>query len=468
MSYEDRPNVLILIPHDLGDYLNCYGHGDVRSPNLDRMATEGVRFTNYFTSVPECTSSRGCMLTGMHSHQHGLMGLGHFGWELYPHVPHLATRFRDGGYATHLFGMQHETPGSPEKLGYENIHPSPHCQVADVCRNVVDFLRSPRAHSDTPWYASAGFFNVHRDWHNTPTFSPEDVDVPPYLPDNPAIRKDLTLFYQDILEMDAAIGEVLRELRDSEAGDNTIIIFTTDHGAGFPHAKATFYDPGIHIPLIMYWPGRMEGGKAFDPLLSNVDFAPTLLECCGLPVPDGVPGRSFLPLVDGRDYVERDAVFGALFYDVSYDPMHYVRTRTHKYIRSFAVTPEDAAGADPEALATFRGGKWVRVDDLDVLSSPAWQSMEADYPKPPPEELYDLVADPHELHNIADDPAAAGVLAEMRRIMQDMMERTASPLRDGGHVAPPPVQREKGRETRPGSPGYLKLVARRNPGSESG
>jgi arylsulfatase A-like enzyme len=194
-----------------------------------------------------------------------------------------------------------------------------------------------------------------------------------------------------------------------------------------------------------------------------VDFTPTILECCGLPEPDGLAGRSFLPLVEGRDYTEREAVFGALFYDVSYDPMHYVRTRTHKYIRSFAVTPEEAAGADPGVLPVFTGGNWVRVDDLDVLSSPAWQSMACDCAKPPREELYDLAADPLEQHNLADDPASGSLLDEMRRAMEEMMERTSSPLRNGGHVPPTEVQREKAAEAQPGGPTYLRTVAARNP-----
>ena len=195
--------------------------------------------------------------------------------------------------------------------------------------------------------------------------------------------------------------------------------------------------------------------------VAAVNITPTILECCGLPVPDRLSGRSLLPLVDGGDYNEREAVFGVLFYDVSYDPMHYVRTRTHKYIRSFAVTPEEAADAAPAVLSTFKGGNWVRVDDLDVLSSPAWQSMEHECPRPPPEELYDLVADPLEQHNLADHPAAADILHEMRQAMQAMMERTSSPLLNGGHVPPPEIQREKAAMAQPGGPMYLKTVASR-------
>ncbi|NOY80525.1 MAG: sulfatase [Kiritimatiellaeota bacterium] len=447
MRTDRRPNVLVFIPHDLGDYLHCYGHPTVRSPHLDELASEGVRFTSYFTSAPECTSSRGCMMTGRHSHQHGLMGLCWFGWDIFPRVPHLAARLRDAGYQTHLFGMQHETDGPPDRLGYLHNHPSPGCHAANVCRDLVEFLRSTDARSGSPWFACAGFKQVHRPWDNTSAFAPDAVNVPPYLPDNPTIRDDLTHFHQDILEMDTAIGEVLSELRRSDVGERTMVVFTTDHGAAFPHAKATFYDPGIHIPLIVHWPGHMEGGREFNELLSNVDFTPTILDCCGLDVPGDIPGRSFLPLIRGEPYHDREAVYGALFYDVSYDPMHYVRTGTHKYIRSFAVTPEDAEGADERVLATFVAGRWIRVDDADVMSSPAWQSMDVDCSRPLREELYDLARDPWEQRNLVESPEAQSVLHGLRYRLRRMMEDTQSPLLDG-HVAPPRKQVEQGRHCR--------------------
>jgi len=180
-----------------------------------------------------------------------------------------------------------------------------------------------------------------------------------------------------------------------------------------------------------------------------VDFAPTILDCCGLDVPDDIPGRSFLPLIEGAPYAEREAVFGALFYDVSYDPMHYVRTRTHKYIRSFGITPEDAEGADRGVLATFAAGSWIRVDDADVMSSPAWQSMAADVDcgRPPREELYDLTQDPLEQHNLVESPATESTLVELRDRMHRMMMDTRSPLLHG-HVSPPPEQVEQGRRWR--------------------
>ncbi len=442
-----RPNVLLFIPHDLGDHLHCYGHPTVRSPHLDDLAGKGVRFTNHFTTCPECTSSRGSLFAGLSPHRNGLMGLAGFGWELFPGVSHLARRLADGGYDTHLFGFQHETSGDPQRLGYAHVHRGTNIQAGTVCHGLARFIREAGSSGDAPWFACAGFSHVHRPWNNTSTFAAEEVDVPPYLPDNPIIRDDLTHFHQDILEMDEAIGGVLGELRASDAYENTLVIFTTDHGIGFPHAKATLYDPGLHIPLIMHWPGRFEGGRAHGQLLSNVDFTPTLLECCGLPSAEDLEGRSFLPLLEGRPYAERNAVFSSLFYDVSYDPMHSVRTRSHKYIRSFAVTAEDAEGADPRVLSTFAAGIWIRVDDADVMSREAWRSLDVDCSRPPREELYDLSADPLEMNNLASDPTRVPLLREMRERMHRMMVDTESPLLDG-HVPPPDRQVELGQHYR--------------------
>lgn len=432
-----RPNVLVLVPHDLGDFLGCYGHDTVKSPNLDRMAEDGVRFSHYFTAAPECTPSRAGMYTGLYTHQNGLMGLTHRGWEFNKDAVHLAQRLWDAGYDTHLFGYQHETWFSPARLGYNHTHAQQDRNVGRVCRELAQFLASDSAGSERPWFVCAGFHDVHRPWKEQSSFRVEDIQVPPYLPDNDAVRRDVTHFHQNIFEMDEAVGTVLEALRTSGLEQNTIAIFTTDHGAPFPRAKSTFYDPGIRIPLIMQWRGHVEGGPVHGDLLSNLDFTPTILDICGWGAPDGLEGRSFEPLLRGQPCGERDAVFGALYYDASYDPMHCVRTKTHKYIRSFGLTPEEAARADPAVLAGHETGIWIRADDSDVQRSPAWQSMSAeDHPLPPAEELYDLVNDPIEQINLAGDPSAAGILADMRRRMQAMMERTNSPLLNGAHVSP--------------------------------
>jgi N-sulfoglucosamine sulfohydrolase len=432
-----KPNVLIFIPHDLGDRLGCYGYRSVKSPNIDKLASRGVRFTNYFTAAPECTPSRAGMFTGLYTHQNGLMGLTHRGWEFNPGVEHLAKRFWRGGYQTCLFGWQHEIWGMASELGYNHQFDQRSMneayETAPICESVARFVQSPEASGERPWFACVGFQDVHRPWKAETSFSPDEVEVPPYLPDDPAVRKDFAQFHGCIAGMDAAVGKALDALERSPAAENTIVIFTTDHGIPFPGAKSTYYDPGIKIPLIVRWPGHTKEAQVRDQLLSNLDFFPTLLDACGLPIPDGLEGRSFRPLLEGGPCDERQEVFGALYYDSLYDPMHMVRTRRYKYIRSFAVTPQDARNCDPATLAKHVGGRWIRADDGDVQNSLTWEFMKAagPYSMPPPEELYDLQTDPLEQHNLAADPAHASVLADLRARLQEMMKRTKSPLLSG-------------------------------------
>ena len=434
MAGNDRPNVLMFMLHDLGDHLGCYGHPTVESPNVDGLASAGVCLSSYFTAAPECTPSRAGMYTGQYTHQNGLMGLCHRGWEFNSDARHLAQLLAEDGYQTHLFGMQHETSQGPERLGYQHVHSQDDKTAIPVCRAAAEFIENV-SRETTPWFANVGMFDVHRAWSEDTDIDPLAIDVPPYLPDNIEVRRDLTHFHQNIKDTDEAIGLVLAAIADSEIADNTVVIFTTDHGCPFPRAKSTYYDPGIRIPLVMYWPGRFDGGEVHDAMLSNLDFMPTVLDICGCEIPERIEGKSFLPVLEGKDSEGHEAVYGALYYDAFYDPMHYVRTRKYKYIRSFAVTAEDAEGADPEVLAEHKTGIWIRADDSDVQRSLAWQSMLGEYDKPPPEELYDLEADPLEQENLVGKDSMADVLEQMRDLMQKMMVRSDSPLLEG-HVSP--------------------------------
>lgn len=453
-----RPNILLMLPHDLGDTLRCYGYPGVPSPRLDRLAEQGVRFAQCFTPSPECTASRGCLMTGRYPHQNGLMGLLPFGWSL--QARHLADYLREAGYATHLFGMQHETH-DPAGAGYQTIHPGASRRSRDVCGQLTDFLQTSAARHDGPWFAFAGFQDVHRPWGKLPTSETPPVELPPWLPDHPVVRRDMARFHQAIDELDQSVGMVLDTLADKGLEEETLVIFTSDHGSPFPGAKATFYDPGIRVPLIMRWRGRIEGGHVHDDLISNLDVLPTLLELAGVEAPDELAGHSFLPLLDAAAgaWEPREEVHGALHYDVAYDPMRYVRTKRYKYIRSFAATPEDAAGADPVVLTSFAGGRWARCDDQDVLTSPTWQALAppGGAPPPPPEELYDLQEDPWERHNLADDPAAASVLREFRERLRREMVASGSPLLDG-HVPANDKQREATRKHSPGTPEFQRHV----------
>ncbi|MBL4702478.1 MAG: sulfatase [Phycisphaeraceae bacterium] len=435
-SATKKPNVLMFIPHDLGDYLHCYGHEDVKSENLDALSQQGVQFTGYFTVAPECCASRSSMYTGQYPYQNGMVGLCFLGWKLNNPKQHLANRMREGGYETHLFGTQHETRGPVEELGY--THHTSGRNVSTVCDDVVEFLGKPRD-DDSPWFLNVGFQEVHRPWPQHTTFNPDEIQLPPYLPDTPEVREDYSYFYQNILDMDQAIGKVLNELDRLGLRDDTLVIFTTDHGSPFPRAKATFYDPGIQIPLIMSHP-KLERGKPMPALCSVLDFTPTVLDFCGLPTDeDNMEGRSMLPLLMGEADRLHTEIFGAMFYDVSYDPLYYVRTQKFKYIRSYAVDPAEAANAEPITLTSFKAGQWIRFEDYDVMTSPTWKSMDEPCDIPCKEELYDLVNDPYELKNLCSESAFSGELDQMRQRLKTMMRDTGSPLPDS-HIQPNEAQ----------------------------
>jgi arylsulfatase A-like enzyme len=431
-----RPNILIVIPHDLGDHLCCYGHTKVRSPNLDRFAGPGVRFANNFAVAPECTPSRSSLFTGLYGHQHGLMGLCHRGWEYDDGAVHLAQRLAESGYATHLFGVQHETGGDGSRLGYQHLHSIDNLGCEPVADAAVRFLQSDDAKAG-PWFACVGFQQVHRGskWPENPSFGVADVQVPPWLPDNETSRREFARFSQCIENMDAAAGRIFDALRHSRAYDNTLAVFTVDHGIGFPRAKSTLYDPGIRTALMMQWPRRIAGNSARDQLISNIDLTPTILDACDIDVPADMPGRSFLPLLERQPYDERDAAYGVLYYDAKYDPMAYVRTKTHKYIRSFAVDPDEASGADQAVLAKHDCGNWVRAGDTDVQRADTWAAIEKPYGTVASRELYDLQADPLEQRNLADDPQHADLAAELDARVMHMLRDTGSPLPDK-HVSP--------------------------------
>lgn len=432
-----QPNILILIPHDLGCFAGCYGDPAAPTPRLDQLAADGVLCEQCFTPCPECSPSRACMYTGYMPHQNGIMGLSNFGWSL--QKKHLAQHLQDAGYQTHLFGLQHEHQGPASAIGYQQHHQGANARVEIVCAELESFLGEDHSNAE-PWFACAGFFHVHRPFAklSDSQFASDDVHVPDWLPDHEVVRMDLARFYQDISELDTAVGNVLDALDSSGQRDNTLVLFTTDHGAAFPGAKASLYDPGIQVPLIWHWPGQIDGGRRINDLVSNMDVCPTLLEIAGANTDHEAPAQSLVAALRGEAHTARDSVGGALFYDVAYDPMHYLRTDRYKYIRSFAADRT----LQLDCQSSFAGGPWIRVDDFDVLTSPSWQALQNELPgQVHSEELYDLQRDPCERHNRCSDPDYQDILHDMRARMHRMMTETDSPLLHG-HVTAPVKQQQ--------------------------
>lgn len=410
-----RPDILLIVAHDLGTRLGSYGQSSVETPALDRLAAQGALFTNHFATAPFCSPSRGSLITGMYPHVNGLMGLVNLGWDLPRGNVTLATALGSCGYETNLFGLQHEV-GLRSRLGFHN------CDViegGDSCDNVaprvIEYLEG-RAVRD-PFYARVGFGEVHRAGGGYEKYEPDDpstIRVPPYMKDTPGARKDLACFHGAIRKMDAAVGGILAALESTGRSKNTLVIFTTDHGIAFPGAKATCYDPGLRTSLIVRWPDRLSG--TYDDLLSNVDLFPTILEAAGAAVPPGLQGRSFLPLLSGKAYPRRRLIFAEKNTQPG-DIKRCVRTERFKYIRNYDEGPRLLLPLDIEASSSRR-------DMGDEHLAPR-----------PPVELYDLQADPWERKNLAGSREM--LEQELSAELNGIMEATQDPLLAGSIERPP-------------------------------
>jgi N-sulfoglucosamine sulfohydrolase len=412
-------NIIIVTSHDMGQHMGCYGALDVRSPNFDAFAAQGLRFENHFCTAPQCSPSRASLWTGRYPHANGVVGLVHSGFQndFHDDERHLAQILGSEGYETHIFGVQHASPSS-ERCGFENIHEWGLC--GDLALAVGEFLEGWKGR-DGPLFLVTGFVEPHRPfWRHKDVglLDPATLSVPPYLPDIPEVREDLAALEASCCSADRAFGAIVEAVDRCGLADDAVVVFTVDHGIAFPRAKMTLYDPGIETALLMRIPG-IEGGKVYQEMISNVDLVPTLLELLGMRVPDNVQGRSFRGLVTGEGYEPNEAIFAEKTYHTYYDPMRAIRTERWKLIANFEFAPQQETSPDYDNNAKSY------VEIAKALAVP----YEEQYHRP--FELYDLRADPWEQENLADRleyvEVRDGLIRRLRRWMQD----TGDPLLEG-------------------------------------
>ena len=403
----DRPNILLVTTHDTGRHLGCYGVETVHTPNIDALAAEGVRLTDYFATVPICCASRASMMTGRYPQSHGLMDLYFqpFNWALHDDELHLSQILQDAGYHTQLFGLQHEVQ-DPARLGFDILPPpGPRPDADGVAESVAAFLRD-RPADGGPFFAQVGTFETHSPftWGGAQPDDSKGVTVPPQcVPSEPILRMARE-FQGMVRKVDRAVGVMLEALRDRGLAHNTLVVLTTDHGIEFPRAKWTLYDPGIGIAMIARWPaGGVAGRRTCDWMLSNVDFVPTMLELAGIDVPDRVQGVSFAHGLTGAvGAPPRDAVF-ALF--AKRCQGRCIRTRDYKLIRNFDID------------------RWYRKP-VDITNP-------ADYWVSPTLELYDMRNAPLEFNNLATLPELAATREELEGRLLAWLRQVDDPILKG-------------------------------------
>jgi arylsulfatase A-like enzyme len=409
------PNILYIHSHDTGRCVQPYGF-QVPTPNIQLLADQGVLFREAFCAAPTCSGSRAALLTGEHCHNNGMLGLAHRGWQLNDYGRHLVHALRGAGYRSTLIGEQHIST-DPGVIGFDEVVQVDTTHADEIAPLTIEALRGA---PPQPWFLSVGFFETHRKFFAPTSVRDTLYSLPPSnLPDTPETRRDMAAFKASARSLDQGIGSVLHALHDLGLTERTLVICTTDHGLAFPGAKATLFDRGIGVMMIMRGPSGFAGGKVVDSPVSHLDVYPTLCELAGVEAPDWLQGRSIMPLVRGETDSLHEAIFAEVTYHAAYEPQRAVRTTRWKYIRRFDDYPHPVLANCDDGLSK------------DLLVAAGWG--EAPVAR---EQLYDLVFDPGERDNLAADERHAAVLEEMRDRLEDWMRETSDPLLEGPVPAP--------------------------------
>lgn len=414
-------NILYVHSHDTGRYIQPYGHA-VRTPNLMQLAREGTLFRQAYAAAPTCSASRSAMLTGVEAHSCGMVGLAHRGFSLTEsaRARHLANVLHASGYETALCGVQHEIErGREAEIGYEKVLAVPKGSATNMdlarAHAAADFIRSTH---DRPFFLSVGLNNTHREFPELTEEAMESEDtnpnyVKPAFPfyDSPKNREDMARYNLSAHIVDDCVGILIAALKEAGRESDTVVMYTTDHGIAFPHCKCNLYDVGIGVSLMMRYPNNPSSGGVVDALVSHLDVYPTLCELAGVEQPEGLAGRSLVPLLTQSATRVRDAIFAEVSYHAGYEPQRCVRTERYKLIRYY----DDHDGPVP-----------VNIDDGATKSFLVEHGLLDQ--KREREFLFDLYLDPVERVNRIADPAYAQVRQDLEQRLDVWMTETDDPL----------------------------------------
>lgn len=426
-----RPNIVLITGDDHSRLdCGCYGNRFVHTPNLDRLAADGMRLDRAFTVTAVCTPSRSCLMSGLYPHTNGSYGFEPMNKDVRLCPEYLA----EAGYRTGCVGKLHLKPerydAYASHITYEALEHGRDLEGYSAA--VDDFLG---AGGEAPIYLEVGFGYPHRPFPTpgvtigkakqvSDPHDPADVWVPPNLADLPAVRGELAQYYDAVRLLDDGIGRVLDLIARHGLTDNTVVIYAADHGRAFPFAKTTLYDDGLNVPFVVRWPGRIAAGSTSKAMVHFVDVLPTLLDIAGVAAPDHLQGRSFGPLLRGRTDAHRDEVFGSHtthFYR-PHCPSRSIRTEEFLYIFNLAAGNE------------FLSDSLVGIT-YDAMAHAAQHDTELNHRLHrlkfrPREELYDVRADPFQLRNLLDSSGHDAQRDQMRQRLASFMQRIDDPWLD--------------------------------------
>lgn len=421
-----RPNIVWISNEDMSPHLGAYGDALARTPVLDRLAKESIRFTRAFTTAPVCAPSRAAIITGMYQNAIGAQHM-RTTEDRVPELPgpYLAVPpFYVKAFPEYLRAAGYYT-SNRAKTDYQ--FGEPFTIWDDLGQNAHWRNRTDRSQ---PFFSVFNLLVTHESqiFPSSPArkgkplvTDPAKVQVPPYYPDTPVVREELARMYDNIADMDSQVGEILQQLERDGLAASTIVFYWSDHGDGGPRAKRSLYDSGLRVPLMIRWPKALGStvtpGSVSDDLVSFIDLAPTVLALAGVDIPTHLQGRV---LVGPKATPAPPFVFAARDrMDIEYDMMRSARDARFLYIRNFE--PElPYAGHIIYRNQSAIMQEWLRLQAERKLTGPAALWMRTSRPA---EELFDTTADPHQIRNLAADPAQHATIERMRQAVADWMRR---------------------------------------------
>ena len=416
LDLPQKPNILWITCEDQMPSLGSFGDPVAKTPNLDKLASEGVRFTNTFSTAGVCAPSRATLITGMYQNSIGTLHMRTLGASEFRPVPSYSAVIPEyvKCYSEYLRENGYYCTNN-SKQDYQFIPP---VTAWDESSNKAHWKNRNK---DQPFFAIFNITICHESgmWRNKDhplRVDPADVVVPPYYPDNEVVRKELARNYSNLYEMDSIAGSFIKELEDEGLLENTIIFFYSDHGGPLPRQKREIYDTGLKVPMIIRFPNKQMAGEVVDELVSFVDFAPTLLSLSNIKIPDHLQGQPFL----GKEqtpprkyiYAARDRL------DDEYDMVRGIRDKRFKFFRNYQTEKPYIMDIEYRMQMDLMN-ELIRAHEAGELNEAQelWFAQSK-----PEEELYDLEVDPHELNNLIDNPEYKEKADELRTELKKWMD----------------------------------------------
>ena len=404
-SAEKQPNILLITADDLGCQLSCYGETRFATPQLDALAAEGIRFANFYVAQASCSASRSSLLTGLWPHQNGQYGLAHLGFRMPSGLPNLPALLQKAGYRTGIIGKLHVEPAAEFPWDWmpakEKMAAIPTRNVRWVAQQSREFFADAKA-AKRPFFYYVNYFDPHGPYAasaNQAEGLPEKPlqatgireAYPLWMTDEAARKRTTATIGNTILRLDAGVGLLLRELNAAGLAESTLVVFLGDNGLPVLRGKTTSYEAGVHVPLLVRWPGTAKGGQVRQELVSEVDLMPTLLRAVGAEVPPSLPGHALQPLLRNEPVQWPGYLFTEMNFHMpsNFIPQRTVRDSHHKLLLNLVPGPEQA-----------------------------------------PVELFDLTSDPRETKNLADIPECAAVRKTLESTLAAWRKETGDPLLD--------------------------------------